>query len=71
MLNFGEPTECHAEERQAFRVYALDFDGAWRLSADLFGSPLGGRTCYLSRRERNRLKHAESGNSPKKAAYSG
>ena len=68
LLNFGEPTEWHAEGRRDFRVYELDVDGARRLSADLFGSPLGGQTCHLSRRERNRPKHAENGNSPKKSA---
>ena len=47
LLNFGERTEWHAEERRDFRVYELDFDGARRLSADLFGSPLGGRCRWV------------------------
>ena len=73
-LNFGRATAWSEEERRAFAVYEVGEGGrgpAAVLSTSLFGASPRSRMCYLSRRERNRLKHAENGNPPKKAAKVG
>ena len=73
-LNFGRATAWSEEERQAFAVYEVGEGGrglAVVLSTSLFGASPRSRMCYLSRRERNRLKHAENGNPPKKVARAG
>ena len=73
-MNFGRATAWSQEERQAFAVYVVGESGrgsAAVLSTLLFGASPRSRMCYLSRRERNRLKHAENGNPPQKAARTG
>ena len=65
---FGRATAWSEEERQAFAVYVVGEGGrgpAAVLLTSLFGASPHSRMCYLSRRERNRLKHAENGNPPK------
>ena len=68
-LNLGKASDFTTEERRMCRAYAVMGIGEKRALKDIFAAPVvtisgcfTARHMYLSRVERNRLAHAENGN---------